>query len=444
MNSTVLLSAPIGPTIARLAAPNVAAMFVMLATSGAEAWYVGQIGTQALAGLALVFPMFMLMGMIAAGAVGGAVAGALAQALGANDSERAEAIAVHAIVLSIVIGLLFSAVFLGFGAGIYTLLGGQAEVLEQALAFSDIFFAGNVLFWLVNMLSSIVRACGHMRMAGLALIVASVVQIAAGGLLVLGPGPLPEMGIAGAAIAILVGSAIGSVMLLDYLRRGRAGIALRPLSVRLSAALFVDLLKPGLLASISPVSSIATVSIMTAFVARQGDAVLAGYGIGTRMEFLMIPVVFGIGAALITLVGVHFGANEHDRGHRVAWTGALSAAAITGAIGLLLALVPDLWATLFSDDDAVREACRTYLRIVGPFYGFFGLGLCLFFASQGARKLFWPVLAGMLRLGAIVLGGGLLVLYGTPDIASLSAIIALGLVAYGLGMAAVVRFGAWR
>ncbi len=444
MNSTVLLSAPIGPTIARLAAPNVAAMFVMLATSAAEAWYVGQVGTPALAGLALVFPMFMLMGMIATGAIGGAIAGALAQALGAGNQARAEAIAVHALVLALVIGLGFSVLFVRFGNTIFAALGGRGESLAQALAFSDLFFSGVVLFWLLNMLSSIVRACGHMRFSGLAMMTSSAVQIVAGGLLVLGPGPFPALGIQGAAVAILLGATAGSALLLVYLLRGKAGIALRPFSTPLSAGLFADLLKPGLTATISPLASISTVSLMTAFVARQGDAVLAGYGVGTRIEFLLIPVVFGIGAALITLVGVHFGANEHDRGHRVAWSGALAAAGITGAIGLLLALAPGLWADLFSADEAVREACRTYLRIVGPFYGFFGLGLCLFFASQGARRLFWPVAAGLLRLAVVALAGGWLVFYGAPDIADLSVVVALGFLAYGIAVAGAIKLGAWR
>jgi putative MATE family efflux protein len=444
MNTNALLTAPIGSTIARMAAPSTLAMFMALATSSMEAWYAGQIGVQALAGLALAFPMFMLITMVSAGAVGGAIAGAIAQALGAGAHQRAESIALHAVLIAVVLGLLAGLVFLAFGHGIFSLLGGKGAVLDQALAYSNVFFAGGVLIWLANISSSIVRACGHMRFAAFALIAGSLVQIAVGAILVLGLGPFPELGVAGVAWAVLAGAVIANILLFTYLFSGRAGIYLRLSGVPLSLPRFMDLLKPGVIASLSPLSSIATVSVLTALVARQGEAVLAGFGIGTRIEFLLIPLVFGIGAALITLVGVHFGAGEIERGHRVAWIGAAAAAVITGAIGFVLALFPGLWANAFTDVAAVRDACSAYLRIVGPFYGFFGLGLALFFASQGARKLAWPVAAGLFRL-LLVAGFGTVMLT-LPDVSAehIFALAGLGLASYGLLMAAIVKLGAWR
>ena len=158
----------------------------------------------------------------------------------------------------------------------------------------------------------------------------------------------------------------------------------------------------------------------------------------------MIPIIFGIGAAVITMVGAHFGAGEIDRGHRVAWTGALGAALITGAIGLVMALFPGLWADLFSDVESVRQTCRTYLRIVGPLYAFFGLGLCLYFASQGARKVLWPAMASLLRLGVTALGGFLVVTYSEPTPTTLFTVIAVAMVIYGVVTAAAIKLGAWR
>lgn len=444
MNTTALLTAPIGSTIARMAAPSTIAMFMALATSSMEAWYAGQIGVQALAGLALAFPMFMLVTMISAGAVGGAVAGAIAQALGAGAQQRAEAVALHAILIAIGLGIAVGLTFLAFGHGIFGLLGGKGAVLEQALAYSDIFFAGGVLIWLSNVTSSIVRACGHMRFSAFALVAGSLTQIIAGAVLVFGLGPFPELGIAGVAWSILVGSVIANIFLFIYLLSGRAGIYLRIGSIPLSLAHFTDLLKPGFMASLSPLSSIATVSVLTALVAQQGETILAGFGIGTRIEFLLIPLVFGIGAALITLVGVHFAAGEIERGHRVAWTGAIAAAVITGAIGLFLAFFPGLWTNQFTDVAGVREACSTYLRIVGPFYGFFGLGLALFFASQGARRLAWPVAAGMIRLLLVAAFGTLIVTVPDTSVEHIFALAGLGLACYGLLMVAIVKLGAWR
>lgn len=444
MNGPALLTAPIAGTIARLSAPNVVAMFVMLATSMAEAWYVGQLGTTALAGLALAFPMFMLMTMLSAGAIGGAIAGAVAQAMGAGDRRLAETLALHAVIIAVVAAAVFAALFLSAGRPIFAALGGRGDALDQALAYSDLLFAGGNSIWLANTLSSVVRACGHMRIAAGALMTGSACQVVLGGLLVFGVGPFPALGIAGVALAAVIGFGLGALLLAAYLVSGRAGLTLRFSGLPVRAVYFANLLKVGLLASVSPLTSVATVIVVTGFVARLGDPVLAGYGIGARLEFLMIPLIFGIGAALITMVGVHFGAGQVERGHQIAWTGAIAAAAITGTVGVVLALFPGLWADLFTDDETVRAACRTYLRIAGPFYAFFGLGLCLYFASQGARRVFWPVLAGIARLGMILAGGALIVVTSEPTPQLVFALIGAGMLLYGLTVAGAVRLGAWR
>jgi len=441
---TVILTAPIGRTLAKLAAPNIVAMFVMLATSAAEVWYIGHLGTTALAGLALVFPMLMLTNMLSAGAIGGAVAGAVAQRLGAGDRAGAESLTFHALLLALGMAALFAAIFLLGGRAIFAALGGSDMALDQALTYSNWIFAGCAAPWLANILSSVIRATGRMQMSAVTLVAGSVTQIVVGGLLVFGVGPLPELGIAGAAIAVVVGFGLAAVLQIIYLRTGRAGVTLRLTGIPVRLSAFAALLRVGLLAAVSPFSSVATVIVITGFVARFGDEALAGYGIGARLEFLMIPTIFGIGAATITMIGVSFGAGDIERGHRIGWAGALAASVITGAIGLLMALVPGLWAHLFTDVEAVRAACRAYLQIAGPAYGFFGLGLCLYFASQGARKVLWPVLAGLVRLGLIAGGGALLFATGTAEVTDFFWLIAGGMVAYGLIVAAAIRLGAWR
>src|SRR5207247_1081704 len=121
-----------------------------------------------------------------------------------------------------------------------------------------------------------------------------------------------------------------------------------------------------------------------------GTFALAGYGMGVRLEYLLIPLVFGFGSALVTMVGTNFGAGQRARAGRVAWTGAAMAAGATEAIGLAAAFFPHSWLGLFTNEPAVLAAGAAYLRVVGPAYGFFGLGLALYFASQGAGRLLWP------------------------------------------------------
>src|SRR5437016_14257518 len=174
--------------------------------------------------------------------------------------------------------------------------------------------------------------------------------------------------------------------------------------MRWQRALFWDILRVGLPGSLNTVFTNLNVVFLTSLVGPFGTFALAGYGIGARLEYLQIPLVFGFGSALVTMVGTNIGAGRLARARRVAWTGAALAAGVTEAIGLTAALFPSQWLGLFSTEPEVLRIGATYLRIVGPAYGFFGLGLALYFASQGAGRLLLPLLSGLGRL--VVAAGG--------------------------------------
>ena len=131
---------------------------------------------------------------------------------------------------------------------------------------------------------------------------------------------------------------------------------------------------------------------------------MAGYGTGARLEYLLVPLVFGLGSPIAAVVGTALGAGDHGRARRAALTGAIIAGVLTQCIGLMAALNPVGWLSLFGDDPAMLATGSLYLRAVGPFYGFFGAGLALYFAAQGAGRVGWPLTASLLRLG-VALGG---------------------------------------
>lgn len=118
-----------------------------------------------------------------------------------------------------------------------------------------------------------------------------------------------------------------------------------------------------------------------------------------------MPLVFGLGAPLVALVGTNIGAGQRERALRVALTGGALSFILCEAIGLAAALWPVSWSGLFGQDPGMMAAGVAYLHYAGPFYGFFGLGLSLYFASQGAGRLGWPLLAGFPRM-VLAVGGG--------------------------------------
>jgi putative MATE family efflux protein len=439
-----LLEAPITPTLLRLALPNVVVMVAQAAVSTGEAYFVGWLGPEALAGVSLVFPLIMLMQTMSAGGMGGGVAAAVARALGGGRRNDAQALTLHALVIAGVMGLIFTTGALWGGPVLYRAMGGRHEALSAALTYSNVVFAGALSVWLFNTLASVVRGTGNM------LLPAGIV-LAGGGLtlllspaLILGWGPVPPLGIAGAGLALVAYYTLGSVILLVYLSSGQSLASLRFSGIRLQWVLFWEILRVGVPGSLNTVLTNLNVMLLTSLVGPFGTLAIAGYGMGTRLEYLQIPLVFGFGSALVTMVGTNIGAGHTARARRMAWIGAGLAAAVTGSIGLFGAGFPLLWMHLFSADPEVVVVGSTYLRVVGPAYGFFGLGLALYFASQGAGRLLWPLLAGTIRL-VLAVGGGWLVIHGFgggPP--ALFAAIAAALVTYGTTMVVAVKAAAWQ
>ena len=214
--------------------------------------------------------------------------------------------------------------------------------------------------------------------------------------------------------------------------------------VRLRVALFRDILRVGLPGALNTIQTNLTVVVLTGLVGAFGTVALAGYGTGARLEYLQIPLVFGLGSALVTMVGTNVGAGQLARARRIALVGGAMAFALTETIGLAAALFPGVWMSLFTRDPAVVAAGSAYLRVVGPSYGFFGLGLALYFASQGAGRVVWPLVAGFMRLVLAAVGGSLAIhwLGGGPR--ALSFVIALAFVLFGVTLLSAVRGGGWR
>jgi putative MATE family efflux protein len=436
-----LLEAPIVPLLLRMAWPNVLVMLAQAATGIIETWWVAKLGTDALAGMALVFPGFMMMQMLSAGALGGAISSAVARAIGAGRRDDADALVVHALVINVALATVFALVVVAFGPQIYSALGGRAGSLAAALQYSNVVFAGIVLLWVLNGLASVVRGTGNMLVPALVVCAGVVVLIPLSPILIFGLGPVPAFGIAGGGYAMVAINAAGAAFLAWYVASGRNLARFRP--TRLRWAFFRDILAVGAIAVVTTLQTNVVVLSTTAMVgAFQGPDAVAGYGTGARLEYLLIPLVFGLGAPLVALVGTNVGAGNGARALRIAFTGGAIAFVMTEAIGLAAAFHPRTWLGLFGHDPAMLATGSAYLAVVGPFYGCFGLGLALYFASQGAGKLGWPLLAGFLRM-LLAVGGGYLALRLTGSAAWLFGAVAAGMLLYGVMVTAAVASGVW-
>jgi Na+-driven multidrug efflux pump len=327
--------------------------------------------------------------------------------------------------------------FLGF-------MGGSGEILEQAVGYSLILFSGGFCLWLVGVVSAVFRGMGNMRFPAAMMALSAILQIPLSGAMILGAFGFKGLGITGAAISAIASALLLSAVMLVHLASGGGVIRLRLSALRFRKELFDDILGVALPGSISPVLTVLTIVLLTAFVGRFGEEALAGYGIGSRIEFLIIPLVFGIGATMTSLVGIGVGAGDLQRAETIGWVGGFGAALVAGMIGLVLALFPNAWIPYFTSDPVVYDTARSFIQIVGPCFSFYGLGLVLYFGSQGASAMRWPVIALCLR--CVVAIGGAITLMSHTDLALQSVFYAAAasMLVYGATMMGALKLGAWR
>lgn len=426
-----LLEAPLVPTLARLAAPNIVVMMVQTSISLIETYFVAALGTDALAGMALVFPVVMLVQMLSAGGMGGGIQSVVSRTLGAGRKSEAGLLAWHATALGLGLGIVTSLLALPLGPALYSAMGGTGGSLQAAIAYANVVLGGAILIWVFNALSAVIRGTGNMVLPALVTCVGAVILLPLSPALIFGWGPLPDLGVVGGGVAFAAYYAGGSVVFAAYLWSGRGVLRPSRRLPRLAWGPSREMLRIGLLSGIASMTSNVTVIAATGFVGTAGPAAVAGYGTGARLEYLLVPLVFGLGSPVAAIVGTALGAGNQARARQAALTGAIVAGVMTGAIGLVAALHPVGWLGLFGDDAAMLETGSSYLRIVGPFYGFFGFGLAFYFAAQGAGRIGWPLTASLLRLG-VALGGAWIALALGLGISGMFVALAAGFVTMGL------------
>lgn len=439
-----LLTAPPLRLLLRMTGPNTVAFVIQALVMLTEIWIIGQLGTQALAAMALVFPLLILNQAMSAGAVGGAISSAIARRLGQDDYEGAARLSWQGLYLSFLAATVLLVLFLLFGDVFFRFIGGSGDILKIAMAYCTLLFSGGYLIWLGAATSSLFRGAGNMSLPARLMVVGSFIQVPLTGGLVLGWFGLPQFGVPGAALSTLIVHGLIGIIMLFMLLRSDSAIALKLSLSAWRSDLMNDILQVARPASLNPLMNIATILGLTALVSRFGETALAGYGIGTRIEFLMLPVIFAFGTALTTIVGTNIGAGRYRRAEAAGWYGVLCAGSLSGGAGLLLALFPHYWIPIFTDDAQVQAIATHYIRIVGPAYAGLGIGLVLYFASQGAGAMAWPVFGMILRFVIAVGVAAACVTYFNMGIEAIFYAGAAAMLIYAAIIALAIYRGAWR
>jgi len=277
-------------------------MVVQVLVAMVETFIYGKLGTEALAGFALVFPLMMMMTMMAAGGMGGGVAAAMARATGGGRHDDARSLVVHAGALAVVMSIVFSVFAWTAAPALFRLLGGTGQALANAEIYSHVLFTCSLAIWVNFFLSSLLRGGGDAATPGRFMLLSSICQVPLSYVLALGIGSWSGIGMAGPAYSMLITSTVSALLQVRALWSGKLGFVPKFRGVPLQRRLFWDILRVGLISSFSALTANLTAMMVTGLVGRFGVAALAGYGIGVRLEFMLVPLAFGIGSGLTTLV----------------------------------------------------------------------------------------------------------------------------------------------
>ena len=439
-----ILRDPILPLLIRMSAPNTIAFLINAFVVLIEFWFIGQLGITPLAAITLAFPAIMLTQQMAFGALGGAVTSSIARSLGAADKPRAEKLLWHSLYISCFGALAFLIIFFIFGEPLLRILGGTGALLEESLAYCFVYLLGAIVVWLSGSLTAALRGMGDMQFPAVLTVICAGIQIFFSAGFILGSFGLPKLGLVGSAWSMIVTSGFMALVTLIKISSPSSPVRLKLKRLTIERELFEDIFSVALPASLSPIMTVATVLLLTGLIGQFGTSAIAGYGIGSRVEFLLIPIVFGIGTAMTAMVGTNIGAKNIERAERIGMVGATTAGLLSAVIGLALALTPNLWISIFTSDPETLLVTKQYIQILGVCYVFQGYGLSLYFASQGANAMKWPIIITAIRLIVFSVLALVAVYWLSYGLVSIFYASAIAMVIFGVLMVISLKMGAWR
>jgi putative MATE family efflux protein len=438
------LKDPIFPLLIKMSAPNTVAFLINAVVVLAEFWFISQLGITPLAAVTLAFPAIMLTQQMAFGALGGAVTSSIARSLGAADKPRAEKLLWHSLYISCFGALAFLIIFFIFGEPLLRILGGTGALLEESLAYCFVYLLGAIVVWLSGSLTAALRGMGDMQFPAVLTVVCAGIQVFFSAGFILGSFGLPKLGLVGSAWSMIVTSGFMALVTLIKISSPSSPVRLKLKRLTIERELFEDIFSVALPASLSPIMTVATVLLLTGLIGQFGTSAIAGYGIGSRVEFLLIPIVFGIGTAMTAIVGTNIGAKNIKRAEKIGMVGATTAGLLSAVIGLALALTPNLWISIFTSDPETLLVTKQYIQILGVCYVFQGYGLSLYFASQGANAMKWPIIITAIRLIVFSVLALVAVYWLSYGLVSIFYASAIAMVIFGILMVISLKMGAWR
>lgn len=389
-----LVNGPVGITLLKLTAPMIFGILSMALYNLVDAYFVGRLGKLQLAALSFTFPVVLVASSIAHG-IGMGAGALISTALGAGDMRLARRLSADSLALTLLAMLCFALAGMATINPLFRLLGAEESILPYIRTYMLLWYPGTVFVVLPIVGNYAIRSTGDSLTPALLMITGAVINAALDPLLIFGIGPFPAWGIKGAAMATLIGKMLTFVAAFYALVHRDRLVVLSEWTARGMSDSWGQILYLGIPNIGTRLIVPLGMGIVTRIAASHGYEAVAGYGIGTRVEYLSLSVVYALAAVIGPFIGQNLGAGRPDRvreGFRKGEHIAAGVGAFFCAASLLLA---DRAAGLFSADMRVAGAAATYIRIVSAAYALQGIFLVI---SAGLYVLKKPFRAALLAI----------------------------------------------
>lgn len=367
-----LTEGPVGKHLVNMTVPMLFGITTMMAQGLIDTWFLGKVGVRELAAFGFGFPILMIVTSVAIG-LGAGTSSVVARAIGGGDLRRARRLATDSLFLGFLITFVISMIGIFTINPLFRLLGAPEDMLPLIRPFMIILYAG-IPFVVVGMIGmASMRATGDTRLPSSLMVLAAILNVILDPILIFGVGPIPAMGLNGAAMAALLArSAIfcGTVYLMRYRLNMLSFNMPDPVELRKS---WIDILHVGIPAAGTNVIVPLGAAIVTAMIARFGPEAVAGFGVATRIEAMMLVVFYALSAIIGPFVGQNLAAGRERRILQALWLCTLFCIVAGLLIAGFLALFADFIPTLFSQDKDVTSVTRLFLWIVPVSYGTYGM-----------------------------------------------------------------------
>ncbi len=392
-----LTEAPVTGLLFKMTLPMIFGILGIVAFNMADTYYISQLGLLPIAAMTFTFPVVMIVGSLAQG-IGIGAAALISKAVGENQHDKIVRYTTDSLILGVLLVLIFIIVGMFTIEPLFRLLGADDQTLPYVMDYMKIWYPG-VIFVVIPMIgNAAIRALGDTKTPALIMTVAAVANIVLDPILIFGLGPIPAMGIKGAAIATVISRAITLIVSLYVLIYRQKIISISHVKLGEILQSFKDLLYIGLPNALTKIMTPLAIGVITGLIATFGQEATAGFGIATRVEMFALLVINALSSIFVPLLGQNIGAGKSKRVLEIIKKSEIFSLLYGFIIMVPLMIFGKNIAMIFSDNPQVVNAVKTYLFIIPIGYGLQGLFLIYTSTLNVMNKPFHSAILSLLRL----------------------------------------------